>query len=244
MNIPRPRYVEWDVPVRIRHYASGKYLAVLRNTAPEARSHGEQWYETHLVDDSKLTHLQGHEKRDPAQWNLADHRDTVFHIVSTESTDNEALPSASAWSIRLEFHMSDTPGLNEPLNGPLDGTAGAANAGGGTGVGGASSGGAGGSGGGAGGTGVVGIAKPQTKKVLYFHNTELTKPQQQHKADKDTQDAEFARPSNRICFSTLWSNQNILKAMPADGTEVICLGRLRGGAEKHRLFKNSRCNRK
>ena len=49
--------VEWDMPVRIRHMPSGKYLAVntTDSTYKQINSDNESWFALYMVDDAAVT---------------------------------------------------------------------------------------------------------------------------------------------------------------------------------------------
>jgi hypothetical protein len=100
--------IEWNKPIRIRHYPSGKYLAV-DITDPTTLGTSD-WYETYLMDDASTEF----EERDESIWDLCQMKNMVFYIASTELTNTNAMPS-TAWSVRVEHRMSLGGGPDQTL---------------------------------------------------------------------------------------------------------------------------------
>ena len=87
------QYLRFNSPLKIRHYPSGKYLAVDTDG------------NTRLVDDCKVEN----EERD-VKWDLCDLSDMTFYVMSTEVTNSDFIPN-TAWSVRIEFRPKDSPRL-------------------------------------------------------------------------------------------------------------------------------------
>jgi len=108
--------VSWGNAVRVRHVASGRYLAVdtraaLRDTARET------WFSAILVDDALVAPV-GMDASPPSEQSLdpnfieVNADQLLFRVTSTDATASQTIPDLDI-SVRLEFHGQDSFG--QPL---------------------------------------------------------------------------------------------------------------------------------
>jgi hypothetical protein len=103
--------VGWEQSVRIRHLASGRYLAVNTSFPVCEFQDGlnEAWYSTFLVDDE---FLDDDLDMDPALgFKFTNPAALIFTVTSTDKTKSSAVPNADV-SIRLEHRAVLDTGLS------------------------------------------------------------------------------------------------------------------------------------
>ena len=203
-------YIWWSSPVRIRHYASGKYLAVKHDSEDGSN------FDCYLVDDS----MRDLEERDQSKWDLAPMAEMLFYVAPSDNVDSNALPNTT-WSLKVEHRFTSDFGdevvlyiTNTELKKPQQRVKTPFQK----------------------GSAVNSKVKDRSGKVVKVHTDETGRPTGTcgiHWEDDTRSDvsAESLKPadtenalsikSTGLMFSKTWSDKNILKIMPTPANEVV-----------------------